>query len=93
MLESRAWDQIVDKLREEDFYRHEHRLIFRTIGRLVEQSKPIDVLTVSESLRDMHELEQVGGDVYLFELANNTPVRQTLLPMLISCASVLFCGN
>ncbi len=73
MLESRAWDQIIDKLREDDFYRHEHRLIFRTIGRLADQSKPIDVLTVSEALRDMHELEQVGGEVYLFELANNTP--------------------
>src|SRR3990167_5573597 len=73
MLESRAWDQIVDKLREDDFYRHEHRLIFRAIGRLIDQSKPIDVLTVSEALREMHELEQVGGEVYLFELANNTP--------------------
>lgn len=73
MLEGRAWDQIIDKLREDDFYRHEHRLIFRTIGRLVEQSKPVDVLTVSEALREMHELDQVGGEVYLFELANNTP--------------------
>lgn len=73
MLESRAWDQIIDKLREDDFYRHEHRLIFRSIGRLIDQSKPIDVLTVSEALREMHELEQVGGEVYLFELANNTP--------------------
>lgn len=73
MLESRAWDQVADKLREDDFYRHEHRLIFRALGRLVHQSKPIDVLTVSESLREMHELEQVGGEVYLFELANNTP--------------------
>lgn len=73
MLESRAWDQVADKLREDDFYRHEHRLIFRALGRLVNQNKPIDVLTVSESLREMHELDQVGGEVYLFELANNTP--------------------
>lgn len=99
MLESRAWDQIVDKLREEDFYRHEHRLIFRNIGRLIEHSKPVDVLTVSESLREMHELEQVGGEVYLFELANNTPsaanivayadiVRErSVLRQLISAAS------
>lgn len=73
MLESRAWDQVVDKLREDDFYRHEHRLIYRALGRLVDQSKPIDVLTLSENLREMHELDQVGGEVYLFELANNTP--------------------
>lgn len=73
MLDNRAWDQVVDRLREDDFYRNEHKLIFRAMGRLMEQSKPLDVLTVSEALRDMHELEQVGGDVYLFELANNTP--------------------
>lgn len=73
MLEGKAWDNVADKVREDDFYRHEHRLIFRAVARLVEQSKPVDVLTVSETLRDLHELEQVGGDVYLFELANNTP--------------------
>jgi replicative DNA helicase len=73
MLDNRAWDQVADRLRESDFYRNEHRLIFRAIGRLMEQSKPIDVLTVSEALREVHDLEQVGGEVYLFELANNTP--------------------
>jgi len=73
MLDNRAWDQVIDKLRESDFYRNEHRLIFRIMGRLVEQSKPLDVLTVAEALREFRELEQAGGEVYLFELANNTP--------------------
>lgn len=73
MLDNRAWDMVIDKLHEHDFYRHENRVIFRVMARLVEQSKPIDVLTVSEVLREMHELDQVGGEVYLFELANNTP--------------------
>lgn len=73
MLESRAWDIVTDKLRENDFYRHEHKLIFRGLHRLAEQNKPIDVLTLSETLRDLNELDQVGGEVYLFELANNTP--------------------
>lgn len=73
MLESRAWDIVMDKVHEDDFYRHEHRLIYRVLGRLNEQNKPIDVLTVCEALREMHELDQVGGEVYLFELANNTP--------------------
>lgn len=73
MLDNRAWDQVVDRIRETDFYRHEHKLIFRAMGRLVEANKPIDVLTVSEILREFQELDQVGGEVYLFELANNTP--------------------
>jgi replicative DNA helicase len=73
MLDNRAWDQVIDRLGEGDFYRHDHRVIFRVMARLLELNKPIDVLTVSEGLRELHELEQIGGEVYLFELANNTP--------------------
>lgn len=73
MLDNRAWDNIIDRIRDVDFYRNEHKLIFRAMGRLVELNKPLDVLTVAEALREMHELDQVGGEVFLFELANNTP--------------------
>lgn len=73
MLDQRAWDNIADRIRETDFYRHENRLIFKAMARLLEHNKPLDVLTVSEALRETRELDQVGGEVYLFELANNTP--------------------
>jgi replicative DNA helicase len=79
MLDNRAWDQVVDRLRDSDFYRNEHRLIFRVMSRLLDQSKPLDVLTVSEALRELHELEQVGGEVYLFELSNNTPSAANII--------------
>jgi replicative DNA helicase len=73
MLDNRAWDLIVDRVREVDFYRQDHRLIYQAMSRLSVQNKPLDVLTVSESLRDLKELDNAGGEVYLFELANNTP--------------------
>jgi replicative DNA helicase len=73
MLDNRAWDQIADRIREEDFYRYDHRLIYRAMAKLTEHNKPLDVLTVSESLIEINELENAGGEVYLFELANNTP--------------------
>src|SRR6187402_679771 len=73
MLDNRAWDQIADRIRENDFYRHDHRLIYRAMAKLSEQNKPLDVLTVAETLREVNELENAGGEVYLFELANNTP--------------------
>jgi len=73
MLDSNAWDLISDRLSEEDFYRHDHRLIFNAMVSLSDKSKPLDVLTVTEALRDLNELESSGGEVYLFELANNTP--------------------
>src|SRR6266436_3201049 len=66
MLDNRAWDQIADRVRESDFYRHDHRAIYRSMAVLSEQNKPLDVLTVSEYLRQIHELENAGGEVYLF---------------------------
>lgn len=72
-IDNRAWDQVAERLQERDFYRYEHRLIFRIMSRLVELHKPIDHLTVTDALRASNELEQIGGEVYLFELANNTP--------------------
>src|SRR5579863_1586962 len=66
MLDNRAFDQIVDRLREDDFYRYEHRLIFAAMSRLTEQNKPLDVLTLTEILREKQELDKTGGDLYLF---------------------------
>src|SRR5579872_5522059 len=79
MLDNRAWDQIVDRVREDDFYRYENRLIFNAMSRLIEQNKPLDVLTVAETLREKQELDKTGGDIYLFELANNTPSAANII--------------
>ncbi len=73
MLDNRAWDEIADRLQENDFYRHDHRLIYRAMSDLSTTSKPLDVLTVSERLRELRELDNAGGEAYLFELANNVP--------------------
>jgi len=73
LLDTSAWDKITDLLSESDFYRHEHRLIWRHIGRLTEHAKPIDVITVAESLESHAELEKAGGLVYLGTLAQNVP--------------------
>ncbi|MBI1398441.1 MAG: replicative DNA helicase [Betaproteobacteria bacterium] len=73
LLENTAWDRIADLVTEEDFYRSDHRLIYRHISRLIEQSRPADALTVSESLERSNELENAGGLAYVAMLAQNTP--------------------
>lgn len=73
MLDNQAWDKIADRLSEQDFYRYDHRLIFRVISALVNRNSPLDVLTLSEALKAVNELENAGGELYLFELAKNTP--------------------
>ncbi len=73
MLDHRAWDRIVDHISIEDFYRNEHRLIFAAMTQLAERNQPFDVITVAESLKATQQLDQGGGEAYLFELAQNTP--------------------
>ncbi len=73
MLESAALDRISDLLTEEDFYRREHRLIYRQIVRMSEQAKPVDVITVAEALENSNELEKAGGLAYLGSLVQNVP--------------------
>jgi len=73
MLENSAWDQIADKVVDIDFYRREHQLIFRAIQGLADQSRPFDVITLSEELERVSALEDAGGLAYLGTLAKDTP--------------------
>ena len=73
LLDNSAWDRCADVIGEQDFYRHDHRLIYRHINKLVEASKPADVITVVESLELSGEAANVGGLAYLGALAKNTP--------------------
>ncbi len=73
LLDTSAWDKITDILQEQDFYRYEHRLIFRHISQLTEHAKPVDVITVAESLESNAELDKAGGLAYLGSLAQNVP--------------------
>lgn len=73
LLDNNAWDKIADRVSEIDFYRHEHRLVFTTIFDLAARQTPFDVLTIAESLKAKNQLEEIGGDIYLYQLAQNTP--------------------
>jgi replicative DNA helicase len=73
LLSNSSWDRIGDVISESDFYRHDHRILWRTITRLVEENKPADVLTVSEALKTSGDVQDVGGLSYLHQLASGTP--------------------
>ena len=73
MLDNNAWDSIADVVCEEDFYRRNHRLIFRAIAQLAEQGNPLDAVTLSEWLEQNSLLNDVGGLSALGMLAQNTP--------------------
>ncbi|MBD5804778.1 Replicative DNA helicase [Azoarcus sp. Aa7] len=73
LLDNQAWERVADLASEVDFYRDDHRRIFRHISKLLDLGKPADVVTVFESLEKNGESEQAGGLAYLAEIANSTP--------------------
>ncbi|MBQ0711795.1 MAG: replicative DNA helicase [Porticoccus sp.] len=73
MLTNDSFDTVASVISETDFFAQDHQLIFQTMRSLSDDSKPLDVITLSEFLQNNKDLEQVGGAAYLVELANNTP--------------------
>jgi replicative DNA helicase len=73
MLDNASWDTVADTVSEDDFYRRDHRLIFRAIAQLAEQNQPLDAVTLSEWLDQHRLLDDVGGLMALGALAQNTP--------------------
>jgi len=73
MLVNQKWDTVSEKVSEADFYRPDHRLIFRVIANQAETGNPFDVVTLSEALENLGELENAGGLAYLGNIAKNTP--------------------
>ena len=73
LLDNAAFDKIADIISEGDFYRDEHKRIFRQISKLLERAKPADAVTVAESLDQAGDAGETGGLAYLGELAVNTP--------------------
>lgn len=73
MLDNEAWLEVAERVIEDDFYRRDHREIFRAIESLANVGKPYDVVTLTEWLQQHELLDTVGGLIYLAELSENTP--------------------
>ena len=78
MLDDNAWDNISGSLAAEDFYRSDHRIIYRVMADLVEKNHPLDIITISEALEGIGELENVGGLAYISDLASSTPTASNI---------------
>lgn len=72
MLNPKAWDDIADRVDDRDFFRADHKLIFRHIGKLIETGADVDVITVAESIERTGKLDKIGGLQYLGSIAANT---------------------
>ena len=72
-LDRDALIKVVERVRADDFYRQDHRIIFGAIHDLDAAGKPFDLVTVAEWLESHQKLDDAGGLSYLAALADNTP--------------------
>jgi replicative DNA helicase len=73
LLDNHAANLVLPILRAEHFYRDAHRKIYATMIDLNERGSPVDIVTLTEALRQRGHLQDVGGATFIAELANRVP--------------------
>lgn len=73
LLDITALDRVVEVMSVDDFYRESHRKIFRAMLALSEKNEPVDLITLTDTLRARGDLQDVGGATYLAELVDRVP--------------------
>src|SRR3989338_6438260 len=73
LIDSDAIVKIADRVAPSDFYDEKHQRIYEAVNQLYEKHSPIDVLTLSNQLKNTGLIEFVGGASYLTQLTNHVP--------------------
>ncbi len=79
MIDKDAIIKVANLVREDDFYRDDHGLIYTAMTELYEKREPIDVLSLSNRLEEKNQLDSVGGSSYLTELVNSVPSSSNIV--------------
>lgn len=73
MIDREAISKATELLRDNDFYRQDHRAVFQVIVDLFNSNQAVDMVTVTEALKRAGKLEDVGGIQFITYLANAVP--------------------
>lgn len=73
LIDSEAIVKIADQIKASDFYDKKHERIYEAVQQLYDQHRPVDVLTLSDQLKNNGYLDTIGGPAYLTELTNFVP--------------------
>lgn len=63
--------EAIPLLKESDFYRHDHGVLFATMRKMNEQNVPVDLVTITAQLDKDGNLEKAGGIAYVAQIANS----------------------
>jgi len=78
LLENSSINAILEILKEEDFYKKAHRLIFAKMVELDNKGEPIDLVSLKEALKKANQLDEVGGITYLSSLLETVPTASNI---------------
>ncbi len=73
LLDNSTLLDVLEILRPEDFYRTAHQKIFSAIGELFAKAEPVDLVTLTNLLRDQNQLNEIGGAAFLARLVDSVP--------------------
>ncbi len=79
LIDKDAITKVADVVRPDDFYKDIHGMIFEAMVDLYERREPVDVLSLSNVLKEQGKLEQIGGRSYLASLANAVPTSSHVI--------------
>lgn len=78
LLDKNAVFRAAESLTPDSFYRDAHRYIFEAILILFDKGEPVDLVTVTETLRKSGKLDAVGGSIYIADLINSVPTAANI---------------
>ncbi len=73
LFDNNVLPKVMEHIKRDDFYSEQNALIFEAMSELFSHGKPVDLVTVSESLDKKGLLDRVGGALYLSQIADSAP--------------------
>src|SRR5512136_2592377 len=73
LIENEAVHRVMEILTPDDFYKEAHRRIFNALLNLSERDEPADLITLTNELRKIDQLDSIGGASYLASLIDSVP--------------------
>ncbi len=79
MMDKEGMIKVIDLVRPEDFYKNNHGKIYQAMLDIFEKNEPIDLLTLTQRLKEKEELEEIGGAAYLSEILSSVPTPSHIM--------------
>ncbi|MFH2013320.1 MAG: replicative DNA helicase [Pseudomonadota bacterium] len=78
LLDNEVFHQVLEVLNEDDFYHASHRKVFLSMIELYENNEPVDLITLTNTLKNKSQLDEIGGVSYLTSLVDSIPTTANI---------------